>query len=174
METLVVNLFGGPGTGKSTTAAGVFRSLKLRGINAELALEYAKDKVWEGNEATLENQLYVFGHQHRRVQRLLGKVPVVVTDSPILLSLVYYKGGNPYFMDMVRYEHHQMWTLDVMLERVKPYETAGRLQDEAGARALDVEIRGMLFHEADAVTGIRADDNASTSIAGIVIAMLKL
>ena len=26
--TLIVNLFGGPGTGKSTTAAGVFSKLK--------------------------------------------------------------------------------------------------------------------------------------------------
>lgn len=41
----VINLFAGPGSGKSTTCAGVFNKLKLAGINCEMALEYAKDKV---------------------------------------------------------------------------------------------------------------------------------
>jgi len=34
--TLVVNLYGGPGTGKSTTAAATFAELKMAGINCEL------------------------------------------------------------------------------------------------------------------------------------------
>ena len=44
-HTIVVNLIGGPGSGKSTTAAGLFYNLKKLGINCEMALEYAKDKV---------------------------------------------------------------------------------------------------------------------------------
>ena len=36
MPTLVVNLFGGPGSGKSTGAAYVFARLKMLGYNAEL------------------------------------------------------------------------------------------------------------------------------------------
>ena len=44
---LCVNLFGGPGIGKSTTAAGVFNLLKLHGIETELITEFAKDLVWE-------------------------------------------------------------------------------------------------------------------------------
>lgn len=40
----VINLFAGPGSGKSTTCAGVFSKLKLAGVNCEMALEYAKDK----------------------------------------------------------------------------------------------------------------------------------
>lgn len=41
--TIYVNLYGGPGSGKSTTAAGVVSQLKLLSINAELVTEYAKD-----------------------------------------------------------------------------------------------------------------------------------
>ena len=46
-NTLVVNLFGVPGAGKSTGAAHIFSCIKMAGVNAELITEYAKDKVWE-------------------------------------------------------------------------------------------------------------------------------
>lgn len=55
-KTLVINLFGGPGAGKSTFCASVFADLKWRDINCEMALEYAKDRVWEGSFNVLENQ----------------------------------------------------------------------------------------------------------------------
>lgn len=44
---LVINLFGGPSTGKSTTAAEIFVYLKKKKINCEYITEYAKDKTWE-------------------------------------------------------------------------------------------------------------------------------
>mgnify|MGYP000518715851 CR=1 FL=1 len=43
--TLLINFYGGPDTGKSTTAAGVFRAQKILGVNCEMALEYSKDKI---------------------------------------------------------------------------------------------------------------------------------
>ena len=46
-NSLTVNLFGGPGTGKSTTSAAVFSLLKMHGVNAELITEFAKDLTWE-------------------------------------------------------------------------------------------------------------------------------
>jgi hypothetical protein len=142
--TLLINLFGGPGTGKSTTAAGVFHQLKLQGVNCEMALEYAKDKVWEESEQVLGNQLYVFGKQFHRVWRLLGKVDIIITDSPLLNSILYYEDKNPFFPEMVVFEHSRLNNLDVLLERVKDYNPAGRLQSEEKARALDVKIKGIL------------------------------
>ena len=47
MKTVVINLFGGPGCGKSTIAAELFAILKKQGYEVELVTEYAKDKVWE-------------------------------------------------------------------------------------------------------------------------------
>lgn len=58
---LVVNLFGSPGTGKSTLSAYIFSQLKLANINCELVSEFAKDMVWENNMTALENQLYISG-----------------------------------------------------------------------------------------------------------------
>ena len=45
--TKVINLFGGPGAGKSTTAAGLFYEMKVRDIKCELVTEYAKDMTYE-------------------------------------------------------------------------------------------------------------------------------
>lgn len=88
-NTLVVNLFDSPGTGKSSEMAYIFYQLKSRGINAEKASEFAKDKVWEESVEVFKNQAYIFGKQYFRLSRVAGKVDVVITDSPILLSMFY-------------------------------------------------------------------------------------
>ena len=40
--TKVISFFGSPGTGKSTTSAGLFYEMKNRDISCELVNEYAK------------------------------------------------------------------------------------------------------------------------------------
>lgn len=44
---LVINMFGGPCTGKSTTATAVFSLLKMHDVNIEYTSEFAKDLTWE-------------------------------------------------------------------------------------------------------------------------------
>lgn len=56
-KALIINLIGGPGSGKSTTAAGLFYKLKKLGYNCEMSLEFAKDKV-------MDDQIYIFGKQY--------------------------------------------------------------------------------------------------------------
>lgn len=144
METIVMNFFGGPGTGKSTTCAEVFAYLKRHNINCEMALEYAKDKVWEKSSHVLDNQLYVFGKQYHRIKRLVGQVDFVLTDSPLLNSISYYEDTNPYFPQLVLEEHRRLDNLNFFLERSKQYNPAGRLQTEDKARELDTRIRKLL------------------------------
>lgn len=75
MKTKVINLYGGPGTGKSTTAGALFAEMKFRGINCEYVQEYAKDKAWEfgtnhlGIPKVFQAQEYIFGKQHFRLRR---------------------------------------------------------------------------------------------------------
>lgn len=128
MKTIFVNLFGGPGTGKSTTCASVFHQLKIRGIETEMALEYAKDVVWEESYKKLDNQIYIFGKQHYRVWRLDGKVQVVITDSPLLNSIIYDKTNNPLLKDLVIYEFKKLNTLNFYIDREVDYNPNGRMQ----------------------------------------------
>lgn len=145
--TLVVNLYGGPGTGKSTNAARLFTMLKDEGIEVELVTEYAKDLVWEDRMKTLDNQLYVFAKQHHRINRLLGKVDVIITDSPLLLSVLYGRLNNNIsetFEKLVCEVHSEMNTLDVFLNRVEPYNPNGRLQTEEEAKKIDATTKNLL------------------------------
>ena len=144
METLVVNLFGGPGIGKSTLAAGLFSELKQREINAELAAEYAKDRVWSRDYHTMDNQIYMFAKQHHRIWRLLGKVNVVVTDSPMLLSIHYGANYSKTFHDLVLEEYNKTNSLNLLLTREKKFVPMGRLQTEEESRQADSSIYKIL------------------------------
>ena len=88
----VLNIWGGPGIGKSTTAAGLFYEMKKLGLNVELVQEYAKDAVWEKRHNILDDQIYIFAKQQRRIARLAEhNIDWVITDSPIPLGLVYLR-----------------------------------------------------------------------------------
>ncbi len=142
---LLINFFGGPGVGKSTTAASLFSYLKMADINCELVTEYAKDLTWDQSLAPLAFQPYVFGQQAWRIERLKGKVDVVVTDSPIILSSIYASNEMPQsFHDYVLWEHNRTNSVNFLLKRVKKYNPVGRNQTEEEARDLDDEITNKL------------------------------
>ena len=144
---IVVNLYGGPGSGKSTTAAGIFSELKMLGLNVELVTEYAKDKVWEKHEAILDNQIYVFAKQYHRLFRLTNQVEVVVTDAPILLSTIYNKDRTLLgtSLDTLVVEAYNTFNnVNYFLKRTKKYNPKGRLQTEDEAKELDIQINNML------------------------------
>jgi adenylate kinase family enzyme len=136
-NTLFINLFGGPGVGKSTLCAMIFSDLKIRGIETEMALEYAKDVVWEENYKKLSNQVYIFGKQHNRIYRLNGKVDVVITDSPLLNSIIYDETDNQELKALVLGEFKKMNTLNFYVERSFEYSQNGRVQDYEAALEKD-------------------------------------
>ena len=63
---IIVNLLGTPGAGKSTGCAYIFSKLKLAGYNVEMITEFAKDKVWEENQAALDDQLVPWARRRSR------------------------------------------------------------------------------------------------------------
>lgn len=146
---ILVNLFGAPGAGKSTGAAYIFSQLKMRGINAELVTEFAKDKVWEGSKAVFENQAYIFGKQYFRISRCADKVDVIVTDSPLLLSILYNNdedlGGT--FDAVVRRVAKKYNSKNYYLKRVKDYNPAGRFQSEEESDEIAIELKRLLDRE---------------------------
>lgn len=128
-DTLVVNLYGGPGIGKSTVAALTFGLLKDKNINAELVTEYAKQLIWHERHNMLEDQLYILAKQSHYTRHLIGKVDVIVTDAPILLAKIYAK--EPEIHSLAQKLHDSWRTFNVFISRdneIHPYSTVGRTQ----------------------------------------------
>ncbi len=145
MKTFLCNLYAGPGTGKSTTMAGVFSELKWRGVNCEMAPEFAKEKVWEESTKILGNQIYVFGKQLHTLYRLQGKVDVIITDSPLLLSIIYGKNEGEPFKNLVLDVYNRFNNLNIFLRRHKKFNPSGRLQTEDEAKEIDERIQQLLM-----------------------------
>lgn len=143
---LFVNLWAGTGSGKSTGMAYIFSELKMRGINAEQVPEFAKDKVWEKNNKALSNQAYLFGKKYYRISRLEDEVDVAITDSPLMLSIIYNndKHLGEAFNTAVARVAKSINSLNYFIRRVKPYNPKGRLQTESESDALSVKIAALL------------------------------
>lgn len=143
---LVVNLFGGPGCGKSTMAAYIFSKLKMQHINCELVTEFAKDKTWEHNKKALACQPYVFGNQCYRIDKLKNQVDITITDSPLFLSTFYNYDINiePEFTNMVLKKFNSFKNMNFFLVRNKEYNPVGRSQTEEEAKELDSKIKNQL------------------------------
>lgn len=140
----VINLFSGPGAGKSTTAAGVFALLKLHGVRSELVTEFAKDLTWEKREHTLNNQYYVWGKQYHKMWRVRFKVLVTVTDAPLMHSVLYSNEEDKTFKKMVYESFNKFNNVNYFIKRVKKYDVAGRSQTREQAEELDYNVTDML------------------------------
>ena len=141
--TKVINLYAGPGAGKSTTAAGLFYKMKMDLMSVELVSEYAKQLTWDGRHSILESdQLYVLAKQHRKMVILKDKVDYIITDSPILFSLIYASKEYPeeVFGDLVWHLYNQYENINIFLPRTKPYVTVGRNQTEEQAKEIDLRV----------------------------------
>ena len=141
----VINLYGGPGAGKSTTAAGLFHLMKMKHLSVELVNEFAKDMVWDDSHNILKDQLYIFANQNRKLERLRGKVDYVITDSPLLLSLLYMPENYPLsFHPFVLDIFHGYYNINIFINRVKPYIKLGRIQTEDQAKEKDEKLKNLL------------------------------
>lgn len=164
--TKIINLFAGPGAGKSTTAAGIFHLLKTAGRNCELVHEFAKDLTWRERQNTLRIQPYVFGKQLERIESLIDKVDFIITDSPILLSAIYVEGSK-YPKSFTRsvidifnlFDNHNYF-----LWRSKEYLQIGRSQTLAQSQLLDHRIRELLVVEQIAYFPLVGNSDAPQAI----------
>lgn len=129
------NLFGGPGIGKSMRAAEIY----LKG-ETELVQEFVKPKAFR-NELTLGwDCVRTFSCQLKRELELLDYVDIV-TDSPLLLQVVYAKENGciawEQLRDIALKFEEDYESVNYVLQRCFPYKDGGRFGDEEDARILD-------------------------------------
>lgn len=173
---IVVNLFGVPSAGKSTGAAYIFSQIKMKGINAELVTEFAKDKVWENNEEVFKNQAYIFGKQSFKMSRCRNKVDVVITDSPLPLSIFYNQDEvlGEDFNRTVMNVFNSYNNLNYLLLRTRPYNPVGRLQTEAESDALKQPMINLLMNRNINYSEKNGDIGGYNQIVSEIIEMLEV
>lgn len=150
IETVYVNLLGGPSSGKSTTAARLFSEFKLKGHESEVVTEYAKDKVWEGTTAVFGDQFYISAKQWHRLFCLQGKVEFVVTDSPILMSATYADDNDHALKNLIVDRHHRCKNVNIFVNRDEStFSQNGRLQNLEESKLKDTQIRNWIIQNDD-------------------------
>ena len=148
MKTIVVNLFGEPSAGKSTAAMDITANLKRAGINAEYVSEFAKDKVYEHNEEVFAHQEYIFGKQSFKMGKVRNNVQVIVTDSPLLFSILYNDDDKilgEEFNKVVLNMFNSYDNRNFMIIRRHKFENRGRRQNEKESTEVRNKLVKLLF-----------------------------
>jgi hypothetical protein len=132
----VINLWGAPGVGKSSTRAGLFWLMKLHHLNVEEVAEYAKLLVLSGMDWQLKHDQYsIFSNQHFRqliVQR--AGYEYAVTDSPLPIVGFYApKEEAEVISNIALHKFNEFENFNYLLTRdysdaSQPFETRGRMQ----------------------------------------------
>ena len=134
-----IQIFGGPGTGKSTFAAGLFYKMKKDNLKVEYIQEYAKDLTYGADDVKLNDQLLILAEQHHRLLRVSPHVDYVIRDSPFLLSLIYQNPNDKHldnfkFADLVLSMYRSYNNINIFLNR-----------NFEEAKAIDSEIKSLLY-----------------------------
>lgn len=166
-KPIMINIYGGPGCGKSTTAAGVFALLKIHKVDCELVTEYAKDLTWENRSKTLENQLYILAKQYHKVWRLPSTLDVIITDAPIIFSGLY--SDDTTIKDLSLYHFNEQNNMNFFLNRVKDYNPIGRNQTEEEAKELDKKNLKLLEDENIGYTIVPGNYEGINIISNIIL-----
>lgn len=175
----VINLFGGPGIGKSSIASGLTYKLKKKHITCDNPYEFPKVLAWDENHSAIKDQLYVLANQHRGIVKSFGKVDYIILDSPIVLSLVYksvYKGTEypatlygESFDKMVLDIHNQYDNLNIVLKRTEGgYNEKERYQTLDESKKLDSAIEDILIKNNISYHSVEVNDDTLKNILKIL------
>ena len=148
-----INIFGGPGVGKSICAAKLFGDLKLHGYLIEQVSEYAKTWAHQKRAVDVFTQLYFLAKQVKSERECLTNgYELIVTNSPLGPCPLYTSENFP---KDAEWATASMWGYTGNGCRISPvrhfnpqdsdikYETNGCYQDLREVLRLDARLREM-------------------------------
>ena len=177
----IICLWGGPGTGKSTTCAGIYAKLKQLGYDSEMNREYVKDWVWEGRTILDGDQVYITSKQARSERIYMNSgLDFIITDSPLALSIYYGNKYDKYEREFgacgnIIKQHHSLCkdlgykVEHFFLNRIKEYNPNGRFQTEDEAKLIDSELLQILKDLNINYETLNCDENVIDNIVKSVI-----
>lgn len=154
---LVINFIGGPGCGKSVTAARLFVDLKTRtkGLKIEYLQEYVKPLVWkiqsgdphftEAADEALNNQRQI-ANEIYQILKIMSKsnLDIIITDGTIFHGMYYNKVNQGNTSDPVKTEKFilekfkEFKNYNILVKRNNlEYEQEGRQQNYQEAQEVD-------------------------------------
>lgn len=146
-DTMVINAYGGPGAGKTTSCLSLVAELKKRGYTVEYVSEYAKELVYDDLtmlDGSKENQLKILGEQIKRMDRYMGKIDFIVTDASILLNPVYLKDDVPGYDSSIAKIYNHYKNFNFFVNRGEKFVQEGRVENLDESIRKDQEIKEIL------------------------------
>jgi bifunctional pyridoxal-dependent enzyme with beta-cystathionase and maltose regulon repressor activities len=142
---IVINLFGGPGVGKSTRAAELFLNYKKAVHSVEIVPEVVKHNAYT---KTIPNQFLTIGKTVEILEAYReGKVSVVINECPLLQMALYAEEQGRNYLTTALLEENARYDNDNrLLLRRYPYNPQGRVHTEKEALHYDTLIKEFL-HE---------------------------
>lgn len=151
--TIKIELYGGPGAGKSSTAHWIMWYIKRHGLyTAELAVEKIKRAAYAGRQISLDDQKVYTSLQCLEDRAAVNTgADFVVCESPVNLGLVYIaaRGGAGLSQTTTIIEKTDLNIpeenkIRLNCKREKAYQPKGRWQAVEAAKDVDKDVERLL------------------------------
>lgn len=150
-KNVVINLYAGPGSGKSTTSRALSSLFGGNGISSIAPIEIPKLHVWEKSFKDLSDQLKIFANQKYSQDLCHEKYKISVVDSPLLMQMVYMeqnKSKNTKELESLilnAFKENKDDTINFFLKREHKYSNYGRVHTEDQSQQLNNKIINVLI-----------------------------
>lgn len=165
MKAIHINIFGAPGSGKSTFRSKLFYDMKMQGYKVEEVTEYAKDLTYSNDTTKLMDSVLILGQQHHKHKVLNNQVDYILTDSPFIMGCMYIQDDCEFRQEIINLSlkmNQQYCSINIFLERQHSYKEEGRNENEAQSDKISQNIKSFL--KSSSITFITLNSSTTTNI----------
>lgn len=160
----IINLWGAPSGGKSTTMSGLNYLMKINKHRVETAPEFVKDMIYE-KSSMINDSMVIVGEQVRRQNRYLNNVDYIITDCPLpLINLYAPENYYSHFAPLLWEVFEKQENINFLMIRDGEFEVEGRVHDEEESNSKAREIEKILIKRNIPYTPIIARPKAPIEI----------